>query len=135
MKYRLMLLAAAILTAGCQTTKEQSPSPLAGYGIEGQVHVELSDRLKDLGLTFTVAKIDPAGPYNNYRRIILYVIAEQALDKVTTLAKAYDIRGREIGRATLELTLDAGEAQYVKYAFPVEMDMQTVAKYVIDIKP
>lgn len=102
----------------------------AGVDNQLQVEIELSQRLTEAGLSHTVAK-QQGSLDNKSKSISIYLISKSPLE-TQLIAKAYNAQNQEIGRATTDAKFAQDDAQYVTFAFPVEMDRQLVTKYSID---
>lgn len=106
-----------------------------GSGVDAQmeVEIELSEALIDSGISATVAKQE--APLDNPQKpITIYLISSKPIT-ATLVAKAYNDQQQEIGRASIDVEFQADDAQYIKFAFPPEMDRQTVSVYHIDMRP
>ncbi len=95
--------------------------------------MELSQSLKDAGVSATVAKQE-APSVAGEKNISVYLVAERELN-ATLLAKAFNKADMEIGRCVTAVNFDVDDARYVRFTFPGEMDQQTVSTYRIDRKP
>ena len=102
-----------------------------GKGIDKQmkVKVELSDELKGLGISKTIAKsmgLDKKG-------ITVYLLSKDEM-KIKLIAKAFNADNLEIGRSVVEANFQADDAQYIEFEFNENLDRSMVRKYIIDKK-
>ncbi|HVO10445.1 MAG TPA: hypothetical protein VMX54_06780 [Vicinamibacteria bacterium] len=101
-----------------------------GAGVALTVPVELSEELRDRGLTKTVAR--SLGGDARGKGFTVYLIAAKALTG-DLVARAFDKEGQEIGRTRVRIELAADDAKYVTFSFDPEMDANLVAKYAISL--
>ena len=104
-----------------------------GEGIDQKqkIKVELSDQLKELGLSVTTSKTDLDDIMEN--QITIYLISEKDTH-VKIIAKALDSENQEIGRSSVEVKMKADDADYVPFSFSEKMDSQLVTKYVLSLR-
>lgn len=86
------------------------------------VEVQLSDTLKAKGLTVgkTLVESDSAG---NDNVLVIYFGSDRALND-TLHAVAEDEEGREMGRSSSPVALDAGAADYFTFRFQARTDLE-----------
>ena len=102
-----------------------------GKGIDKQmkVKVELSDELKGLGISKTIAKsmgLDKKG-------ITVYLLSKDEM-KIKLIAKAFNANNLEIGRSVVDANFQTDDAQYIEFEFNENLDRSMVTKYLIDKK-
>ena len=105
-----------------------------GKGIDKQmvVNVELSDGLKQRGITKNTAKA-LGMDHPNAKGITVYFGSKDPF-KGKLSAKAFNKEGVEIGRSMVDVEFTADDAKYVTFTFDNEMDTQLVDKYLVDVK-
>jgi hypothetical protein len=146
MRYPIVL--ATFLLVGCGRVTDGTRSALNKGGelagsaatevIEGvttgvekswSIDVGLSDELKARGLSLgkTIVQADSAGRDN---QLMLYLIAEQAFTGSIT-AIATDKEGREFGRASAQVSMAAGSADYQLLQFQALTDLERKSRIVL----
>lgn len=101
----------------------------AGVDEASELKVELSEALKKLGVSHTVAKsISGKG-----KGISVYLLSHHA-QTLTLTAKALNADQKEIGRASTDVIFAKDDAQYVNFTFAEEMDSLKVQIYTLDVK-
>lgn len=70
---------------------------------------------------------------SNAKRVSVYLIANEAFEGKVKL-KAYDAAGLEIGRSSLEITLDEDDAKYFDFEFDQRIPLLQADKFVIEKK-
>jgi hypothetical protein len=98
-----------------------------GKGIdqEQEVHITLSEDLRSSGLNKTISKCEP-------QTLIIYFMCDETFKSKLT-AKAFDLKNREIGRSSIIVSFERGEAKYCSFKFPAECDTSTNHKFTVDI--
>ena len=131
---------------GCSDTKQSGAESLGesigknvtefaqgiGTGVDAQmkIKIELAPALEQSGISYTVAKQDTA-LVDSKKTIAVYFLSTKEFQG-ELIAKAFNAEGQEIGRATVDVSFKADDAQYISFAFQPEMDRQLVEVYRID---
>jgi len=101
----------------------------AGVDEAQEIKVELSDALKRINITHTIAK---AASGKN-KGVTVYLLS-QAPQQLTLTAKAFNADKQEIGRSAVDVMFSKDDAQYVTFYFDDQMDAMKVQTYFIDVK-
>ncbi len=101
----------------------------AGVDEAQEIKVELSDTLKKINITHTIAK----AASGKSKGVTVYLLS-QAPQQLTLTAKAFNADKQEIGRSAVDVTFSKDDAQYVTFHFDDQMDAMKVQTYFIDVK-
>lgn len=112
---------------------------VAGEFVEGAVHgasdafdvkIALSKDLEDKGIRFgkTTVSNDSVGTDN---LLTVYVIFEKEFDGSLT-AKAFDVKGLEMGRKNQPLKGHAGDAQFIEFHFDKRTNIDSNCKVIVE---
>lgn len=106
-----------------------------GKGVDKQliVNIELSDALQAQGITTTTAKFTISDRMKLKKGMSVYFISKTEISG-KFIAKALNEQGQEIGRSTVAVEFSNEDAKYILFEFSDETDMNTVQKYLIDLK-
>lgn len=135
----------SVLVAGCgnkdESFSQRTGSAVAGAatdflsgvgeGIDKRMAMELDidPALADRGLEVTLGKDRGLG--SNVASV--YVIADRPFEG-KLMARALDAEDKEIGRATVDVALEADDAKYINFGFNQEMDSGLVRRYVVSVR-
>ena len=148
MSRTVLFLMVAVLLCGCGKKPDESLVKRTGNkigeavtdfasgvggGVDKQllVEVELSAALTELGFSKTVSK--SLGLESSGKGISVYLLSRDAYEGAL-MAKALNEAGQEVGRSVVEAEFAADDAQYVKFIFDDEVDMQLVKRFMVDAK-
>lgn len=113
-----------------QTVTEFASGVGKGVDSQMQVNVELSEALTQSGFSKTIAKsLDPG----NEKGISVYITSRDAFEG-KFIATAINKEGQEIGRSVVGVSFKPDDAQYVRFIFDKEVDMQLVERFVVDMR-
>lgn len=135
----------SVLVAGCGS-KEESLSQRTGSAVAGAatdflsgvgegidkrmaVELDIDPGLAERGLEVTLGKDRGLGT----NAAAVYVIAARSFEG-KLMAKALDAEGKEIGRSTMDVAMEADDAQYVNFSFGQEMDSSLVRRYAVSVR-
>jgi hypothetical protein len=147
-----IVASAALITNACNRVKETAKDTVnqagnvagqaAGEFIEGaaggvdkvyELKVELGKDLLAAGLKTGKCKFESdtlqRGAIDNVA--VIYLIFDKAVSKSVT-AKAFDIKGQEMGRKMIKIQGAAGSAGYLHIPFDKETDLDTDSKVILE---
>lgn len=101
----------------------------AGVDEASEIKVEMSDTLKKMGVTHTIAK----GSLGKGKGVTVYILS-QSPQQITLVAKALNADKLEIGRSAVDVMFSKDDAQYVTFNFDSDMDSMKVNLFTIDLK-
>jgi len=99
---------------------------LLGACMEDEKPVTLGISLIDKKITMTSSSV-------NELTVEVYLTSEDAAEG-QLLAKAMNLQGQEIGRSSQNLSLGKDDAKLIAFTFDASVEMDSVAKIVIDLR-
>ena len=113
-----------------QTVGEFASGVSTGIGKAFEMKVELSEELKGKGMSFGKTTVSSdTGATDNL--LTLYVIFNQDFDGSLT-AKAFDVKGLEMGRTKLNVSGKKDEAKYIEFRFDKRTNIDNDSKLTIE---
>lgn len=108
-----------------------------GEGVEKTVtsyDVRLSDELKDLGVSVTIAMRTEGNSSNNWQHALSFYVVNKAPVSGALRLRLFNEKDQEIGRAIAQVDFKADDARYVPFTIEKGIPL-TLAKYVhLDLK-